>query len=268
VNYGRSIPVIAEELFKSTIREKRFYLAVFYYNVIPLLIMFFTVTQPVVQSGTGIAVFYAHLNTANVIKSVFISFFLGQILLVLMTADHISGEVEMDTFPLLRSKPVYDSEIILGKYLGMLGVMFVLDLPTIIGVFFMNMLRYNADYPEAYFGVLDEVLGVIVILLLLQGMLIALTLIFSVIFSKSLYAILSSLLLIFILSSISGSLGESNNYVSFNWLLDAILPNVFYNLNPINSSIPSGYSLLFTMVGVNLAFLTTATLILRNKELP
>ncbi len=266
-HYGRSIPIIAQELFTSSIREKRFYLAVLYYNVFPILIVLFSVAQPVVQSGTGIALFYAQVNTTDIIKSIFTSFFLGQILLVLLTADQISGEVEQDTFPLLRSKPVYDSEIILGKFSGMLGIMILIDVPTIAIVYVVNLIRYNADYPQAYIGTIDEVIGAIIVVLLLQGIIISFVLVFSTIFSKSLYAILASLLSIFILSSISGSLGEKNNYISFNWLLDATLPEIFYHLEPFSFGVPSLFTFVISLSATIIVFLTSATIILRNKEL-
>ncbi|MHA2169542.1 MAG: ABC transporter permease [Candidatus Kariarchaeaceae archaeon] len=264
--YGRCIPIISQELFRSTIREKRFYLAVFYYNIIPIAIILFSSTQPVVQSGTGIALFYAQRNTMLFIKSIFLSFFLGQILLVLLTADQISGEVEQETFPLLRSKPVYDSEIILGKFIGMIALILILNLPTIIFAYTANLIRYNAEFPMAYIETIDEVVGGIIILILLQSLIISFTLITSAIFSRSLYAILSSLISIFILSSISGSLG-SKNYLSFEWLLDATLPSVFYHLEPLEAAIPHVMVFIGAITGIITLFLMVAILILRKKEL-
>jgi ABC-type transport system involved in multi-copper enzyme maturation permease subunit len=230
------------------------------------VLVIFSIPQPV-QTGTGIALFHAQENTTNIIKSVFTSFFLGQILLVLLTADQISGEVEQETFPLIRSKPVYDSEVILGKFSGMFGVMLLIDIPTITAVYTINLISYKAEYPEAYLGTIDEIIAAILIVLLLQSVIIAFVLVFSSIFARSLYAILASLITIFILSTFSNSLSESNNYISFNWLLDATLPEVFYHLEPIDASIPSAFTIILFIIGAIISFLSIATIVLRNKEL-
>lgn len=265
--YGKSIPVIAKEIFNSTLKEKRFYLALLYYAAFPLLILLITLVQPVIQTGTGNALFEAHTAVRAYILIFYTSFFLGQVFIVLLNADAISGEVEEDTLPLLRSKPVYDSEIVLGKFFGMMGIMALMDIPVLVIIYFSNLIKFKAEFPQAFLYTLDEIIGTIIFVILLQSIIIALTLVFSSIFSRSLYSILSSLLGLFLLSQIAGILGDSNNYISLDWLVRATLPKMLYHLEPLNGSIPSLFSIFAGIIGVIVSLLTTSILILRHKEL-
>jgi ABC-type transport system involved in multi-copper enzyme maturation permease subunit len=265
--YGRSIPIIATELIKSTIKEKRFYLALLYFAAFPLLILLVSNVQPAIQSGTGIALFEAQSAVRNYILAIYLSFFLGQVFIVLLNADAISGEIEEQTLPLLRSKPVYDSEIIFGKFLGMVAIISLLDLPVLLIIYYSNMIKFDADFPMAYIATIDEIFGAIIFLILIQSVIIALTLVFSTMFSRSLYSILSSLLGLFMISQISDLLSDSNNYISFNWLIRATLPKMLYHLEPLESSTPSLASILSGVILVISGLLSTAILILRRKEL-
>ncbi|OLS27198.1 MAG: hypothetical protein HeimC2_13080 [Candidatus Heimdallarchaeota archaeon LC_2] len=267
LKFGGSIPVIAKELFTSTLKEKRFYLALIYYAAFPLLLLSFTFTQPVIQTGTGNALFEAHTTVRDFIFIIYTSFFLGQIFIVLLNADSISGEVEEDTLPLLRSKPVYDSEIVLGKFFGMLGIFALLDIPVLVLIYFTNLIKFQAEFPMAYINTVDEIIGTIVFVILLQSIIISLTLVFSTIFSRSLYSILSSLLGLFVISQIAGTLGDSNNYISFDWLVRATLPKMLYHLEPLDGSTPALITIFMGLFAVITALLSTSILILRNKEL-
>lgn len=266
-NYGRSIPIIASELISSTLKEKRFYLAIIYFVAFPLLILLVGSVGAAIQTGPGIALFQAHTAIRGYISIIYISFFLGQIFIVLLNADAISGEIEENTFPLLRSKPVYDSEIIIGKFLGMLAIISLLDIPILLLIYIVNLARFNADFPITYLSSLDEILGAIFLVILLQSIIISLTLVFSTIFSRSLYAILSSMLGLFVISQIASSLGSSNNYLSFQWLVDAILPKMLYHLEPLENSTPSLLALFMGLIGTIIGLLTIAIMILRQKEL-
>ncbi|MCY3410793.1 MAG: ABC transporter permease subunit [Candidatus Heimdallarchaeota archaeon] len=268
--YGRNINIIALQVFKSTIKEKKFYLAAIYFTIFPIILNLFGDAGQVVFSGSGIALFYAQTVSLSMVKTVFLSFFLGQILIIILTADLIAGEVEMKTFELLRSKPVFDSEIVFGKFLGMMYLLGSMNIPSIIIIYSKYLISLEAEFPGAYMGTLDELLGLIIIVNLLQGMIVALTLLFSTIFAKSLYAILSSLLSLFILSTISDSLlasGAEYNYISMSWLLDAVMPYIFYHLEPLeNVELPSLFGFVMGFMTVILAFLLLAIAILRNRE--
>ncbi len=268
-NYGRNIPIVAKELYSSTIREKKFYLAALYFMAIPVLMNLIAGFGNVVFRGTGIALFYAQTTTLLYFKIFYISL-IGQILLVVLTADQIAGEIEMKTFPLIRSKPIYDSEIVFGKFSGMMMVMVLLDLPAVFITYFYYLIALDAE-SNAYLSTMDEVVGAIVFLLLLQGVIIALTLLFSSMFNKSLYAILGSLLILFTMSTISGNVLTADPtakvYYSFEWILDAFLPYIFYHIEPLEDVIiPSLLSFLLTIVSIIVGLLVSATLILRNKE--
>lgn len=266
-NYGKSIPIIASEIITSTIREKRFYLALVYFVAFPLLILLIGSIAPAIQTGPGIALFEAQSAIRDYIFAIYISFFLGQMLIVLLNADAISGEVEEDTLPLLRSKPVYDSEIILGKFFGMLVIISLLDVPILVLIYVVTLTRYNADFPVTYVETIDELAGAIFLVILLQCIIISLTLVFSTIFNRSLYSILASMLGLFVISQIAGGLGDSDNYLSFPWLVDTILPKMLYHLEPVDKSSPPLLMMFTGLIGTIATLLTFAILILRQKEL-
>jgi ABC-type transport system involved in multi-copper enzyme maturation permease subunit len=266
-NYGRSIPIIASELIKSTLKEKRFYLAIIYFVAFPLLILLITNIQPAIQTGTGVALFEAHGAIRNYVLFIYTSFFLGQVFIVLLNADAISGEVEENTLPLLRSKPIYDSEIIFGKFFGMVVIISLLDFPVLLIIYITNLAKFDAKFPDAYLYGLDEIFGAILFIILIQSVIIALTLVFSTIFSRSLYSILSSLLGLFVIAQIAGALGEANNYISFDWLVNATLPKMLYHLEPLDSSTPSLLTIFMGIITVIASLLISSILILRRKEL-
>lgn len=268
IHYGRSIPIIMADVITSSLKEKRFYLLALYYIFFPVFIFLSSTSSSVVQTGSGIAIFYAHITSVAYIKTFYLSFFLGQILLVILTADLIAGEIESKTFSLLRTKPIYDSEIVLGKFFGIVSIFAILDIPGIFIIYFYNLIHYGAKWPQAYFGTLDELLFVILFLLLLQSVLISITLIFSSIFSRSLYSILGSMLFLFLISTISNNISpSSNNYLSMTWLIDAIFPYFLYNLEPISNPIPSLLEFTIGILVFIMLALTSTIIILRNKEI-
>ncbi|MCH8906918.1 MAG: ABC transporter permease subunit [Candidatus Heimdallarchaeota archaeon] len=267
IGYGSSISTIAEETFLSGIREKRFYLSLLYFTVFPILIFLVQNAGLIVQKGTGIALYQAQIQTASLINIFYASFFLGQVLIVILSADAIAGEIEQDTLSLLRSKPVYDSEIILGKFIGLLAIIFLLESPAFLLIYFFLLVRYEAGSIEVYLGTIDEIIAVLILVLLMQGIIVAMSLMFSTLFSKTLYSILSSMLVLFILSQISGILSNTSNYVSFQWLVNATLPEIFYNIEPIDANLPSLGAFILGFSGIISGLLVLAITILRNREL-
>ena len=268
--YGRNIPIVAKDVISSSIREKRFYLAAIYFILIPVVLnLFNNIGANIVQSGSGIALYYAQTAVLQEFKSIYISFFLGQILLVILASDLIAGEVETGTMSLLKTKPIYDSEIILGKFLGSMGVISILDLPALIYIYFSFLTKLDATWPSAYLGTLDEIIMALIVLLLLQSIVVAMTIMLSTIFAKTLYAILSSLLALFILSTISSSMvaaGEEYNYLSFEWLLDAIMPNVFYHLEPMEIELMGLLPFIGLLILIPGLFLFVSVIFLRRRE--
>lgn len=267
--YGRAIPIIAMELIRSFFKEKRFYIAVFYYVVIPIFLVLVASAQPAIQTGTGIAIYFAQLNSTNYVKTLFLSFFPGQIFLVILSADQIASEYEQDTYPLLYSKPVYESEIIIGKYLGLLGVISLLEAPTLMIIYYSNLVKYSADGVYPYISALDELIIMIIIVILLQGVIIGLSIGISAIFSRSLYAILTSILSLFVISTasdiISGISSDGANYLSFNWLIDAVLPEVFFNLEKLDNGLQL-LPFLGTLTLIIGAIILVSTMVIRKKE--
>jgi len=267
--YGRSVGIVAWNLFRQLIRERRLLLSAVYFIVVPIFLISNSVLTAV-QTGSGIALFYAHRNIENYIRTFYLSFFLGQILIVVLSADQLAGEIEQDTYALLRSKPVRDSEIVIGKFFGLLGVVSLLDLPGYLYIYFYSLITYQADTP-AYIGTIDEIIGGFLLLLLLQSIIIAITLLFSSLFSKNLYSILASLIFIYIISIITGLIQGSNtkivdNYLSIDWLAQAILPSVLYHLEPLESH-PDPVLVILSILAVIAGALGLTTVIMRNREI-
>ena len=97
-NYGKGIIIIASDTFRSFLREKRFYISFAYYFVLPIFLLFLQSGELVVQTGTGIAIYYAQLNTANFVKGLFLTLFPGQIFLAILCSDQIASGIENDTY--------------------------------------------------------------------------------------------------------------------------------------------------------------------------
>ena len=100
-------------------------------------------------------------------------------------------------------------------------------------------------------------------------LIVALAIAISAVFSRSLYAILTSILALFIISTASDIMGgpgtDGTNYISFIWLVDAVLPEVFFNLEPLKNNVAL-FPFLLGSLAVIATILLVATLILRRKE--
>jgi ABC-type transport system involved in multi-copper enzyme maturation permease subunit len=263
------IEIIFRDTFRQFLREKRFYIATLYYIGLPVLLVLFQSTQPVVQTGTGIAIYYAQLNATFYILTIFLTFFPGQVFLVIISADQIAGEFEHGNYVLFNSKPIHHFEIVIGKYLGLIGILSLLQMPTLLFIYYMNLVKYQAEWPIAYITSVDEVLAMLIIVILLQSVILGISLTISAFFDRSLYAILTSILLLFVISIISDNITASEllstNYFSLSWYIDAVLPHVFFNLTKIDDPMPlwTFFSIMISLI----VFLTICTsLILRNRE--
>ncbi len=263
----RNIHIISLDVFFSNIREKKFWLAILYYVVVPLGSMLGGFFIPVIQNGTGIALYQAQFSTTSMITGTFLSFFLGQILIALLTADQIAGDIERGTFTLFRSKPIYEFEVVFGKYFGMLYTLSILSVPVLIINYYTQMFRFGAFWPDAFIHSLDEIIAVAVILVVLLGAVIGLALLTSSVFSKSLHSIITTLLLLFLVDFFGNLLPSNSKYLSLSWYVDVIYPKIFYNLEPVKNS-PDPLMLFFLLIGVNLLFLVVASIILRLRENP
>lgn len=263
--YGKAMLTIAVELITSTIREKKFYLAMLYFVIFPLFIVAVGDLGSAVEHGPGIALYEAHTGTRAFIITFYVSFFLGQIFLVILNADAISGEIEQGTFALLKTKPVHDSEIILGKFTGMLVIVAILDIPTLLIVYFTTLIRFGAKFPTTYIHTIDEIVFTIIIVILIQSIILSMSLLFSTIFNKSLYSILASMLALFLASQFSGLLSSKANYLSFQWLIDAILPSFMYDLPKIEG-IVNAIWIILGVIFTSLIFLISSIIILQQKE--
>ncbi len=261
----REIHIISSDVFKTNIREKKILLAVLYYVLTPLVNLLILSFAPIVQKGNGIAIFQAQFATTELIKNYFVSFFLGQILIALLTADQIAGEVERETLVLVRSKPIHDSSVVIGKYLGMMYTLCLMILPVSVTYYFSVLGIYGATWPDTFLKSLDEILAVAFLIVLMLGVVISLAILASSIFNKSLHAIIATLLGIFGINLLGGSIFDENNYLSLSWYVDAIFPNIFYNLEPLDK-VPNGFYLTSILFAANVVIVSLSSAILINKE--
>lgn len=261
----REIHIVSSDVFQTNIRERKILLAVLYYVFVPIVNLLILSLAPIVQKGTGIAIFQAQFATIELIKTYFVSFFLGQILIALLTADQIAGEVERETLVLLRSKPLHDFSVVVGKYLGMMYTLCLMILPVSIVYYFSVLGIYGASWPWTYLKSLDEIVAASILIVLMLGVVISLAILASSIFNKSLHAIIATLLGIFGINLLGDSVFGENNYLSLSWYVDAIFPHIFYNLEPLED-IPNGLLLTATLLGINVVIVFLSSVILMNKE--
>ncbi|RMG24968.1 MAG: hypothetical protein D6732_23065 [Methanobacteriota archaeon] len=262
----REIHIISMDVFNSNLRERKILLAVLYYVLTPLVNLLVLSFVPIVQKGTGIAIFQAQFATTELIKTYFVSFFLGQILIALLTADQIAGEVERETLVLLRSKPIHDASVVIGKYLGMMYTLCLMILPVSVTYYFSVLGIYGATWPETFVRSLDEILAVAFLIVLMLGVVISLAILASSIFNKSLHAIIATLLGIFGINLLGDAIFGKNNYMSLSWYVDAIFPNIFYNLEPLED-VPNGIYLTALLLSINVIIVFLSSAILINKEI-
>ncbi len=259
------IHIISSDVFSTNIHERKMLLAVLYYVIVPLINLLILSLAPIVQKGTGIAIFQAQFATTELVKNYFVSFFLGQILIALLTADQIAGEFERDTFALLRSKPIHDFSIVIGKFLGMIYTLIVMILPVSIVYYYSLLGIYGAEWPWTYLKSLDEILAISLLIVLMLGSVVGISLLASSIFSKSLHAIIATLLGLFGINLMGDALFGKNNYLALSWYVDAIFPDIFYNLEPLKD-IPNAISLVLILLTANVSFLLVSSIILMNRE--
>ena len=196
--------VISTETFKETLNNKRFYLQAFVFSI-PVLYILFSLGSTPVPTGNAEAIYRAHSELIGVFNSLWI-IWIGEIFIFLLASDAISGEIERDTFRILRTKPIYDYDIVYGKYLGFSLLILALILPLSLIVYYGRMMQYGAS-SHILWSSLDELLGAVAVAWLTLSAYIALALLFSALFSKSLHSIMAGIMAILGIEILIGGSG-------------------------------------------------------------
>jgi ABC-type transport system involved in multi-copper enzyme maturation permease subunit len=255
--------VISTETFKETITNKRFYLQAFVFSM-PILVLLFSLGSKPVTTGNAESIYRAHSELIGVFNSLWM-IWTGEIFVFLLASDAISGEIERDTFRILRTKPIYDYDIVYGKFLGFSLLILALILPLSLIVYYGRMVQYGAS-SNILWSSLDELLGAVIIAWLTLSAYIALALVFSALFSKSLHSIMAGIMAILGIEILVGGTGLDKylpNYVSRN-----LLKNILYGSTSLEDFNGTWWISLLVLLLTNLGLLAICHQLVRRKELP
>ncbi|MHA1912359.1 MAG: ABC transporter permease [Candidatus Kariarchaeaceae archaeon] len=258
--------VISTETFKETMNNKRFYLQAFVFSI-PVLFLLFDLGSEPVTTGNAEAIYRAHSELNGAFNSLWLVW-TGEIFIFLLASDAISGEVERDTFRILRTKPIYDSDIVYGKFLGFSLLTLVLIFPLSIIVYYGRMVQYGAS-ASILWSSLDELLGAIFIAWMTLSAYIALALVFSALFSKSLHAIMAGIMAILGTEILIGGTGIAglDEYLP-NYISRHLLKDVLYGSTTLEKYNGTWWISLLVLLFINLGLLVLCHQIVKRKELP
>lgn len=256
MSFGR-IWAIASNGFREVIRDRILYLI----GLFTLLLLLALRLLPEIAATTQDKIFLDVGLAAIELLSVFVAVFVGTSL--------INKEIEKRTVLVLIPKPVTRAEFIIGKHLGLSGVLAVLMMA--LTVIYLILLSFSKiEYPLA------SILVSTLYLFLKVSLLIAVALLFGV-FTSSILATLLTLA-VYLMGNLSrdivtvGNLSRNSNLESLTQSLYLILPDLS-RLNLKNEAVygilPSPQSLLSNGVyGVfyTVLLLAIAILIFSRRE--
>ncbi|UJG42297.1 MAG: ABC transporter permease [Candidatus Heimdallarchaeum endolithica] len=232
--------IIANHTFNQNLKNKRFYI-IFFYFLLPVFGSIFDVliSEPSYYSGKAYAVYQIHQSLNSTLQVWWMSIF-GQLFIILIASDAISSEFEKGTILSLKSRPISNVDIFLGKFIGIIILSFILVIP---GGFIIYLTQIWTYAPKNFWWVfwhsLDELIVCLLVVILGFVLLLSICFLFSSIFNKSLQATLVSLLVIFAVQLLSSVFSFSDNLMSkFNITryLQHFLNPVLYNVNTITTS--------------------------------
>ena len=109
---------------------------------------------PVVPSGPGLGTLYRNgLVSGFTLMGLYAVNFLAIVMAVLATADTLSGEIGSGTIQALVSKPLRRAEIVLGKWLGLAGLLGLYLLLMAGGIMLIAYVLTRFMVPHAFAGV-------------------------------------------------------------------------------------------------------------------
>jgi len=158
----------------------------------------------------------------------------AQILVILLASELLAGEYENETFKLLITKPVKKSEIVLGKWLAFFVSMVLINLLPVLLLALLICLVYGG-YWDAFFAIFSYDLWVgeltVVIGLTVVG---TFTLLLSSLLSKSLYAALTSFVIILLYQIFIPQITwfENPSQYTLSYQLGVILEEMGFVISP------------------------------------
>lgn len=262
--------LIASSTIAQLIRNKRFYI-VFIYFLLPVLgtIIEAIIPENVLLTGKAQAVYHIHTALYNTYSVWWLSVF-GELFIILLTSDLIASEFEKGTILSLKSRPISDTDIFIGKLLGSIAIILAMIFPSSLVVYCTQIAIYA---PKNFFWVfwhsLDELLISNLIVLLGILLILAISFFFSAIFSKSLQAILISLLTVFSIELLSLIFSFASNFftkLNIIYYLNKFLEPIFYNIRVSNASSAPIASSLIGFLLLIIVLLGAGFLIFKRKE--
>jgi len=181
----------------------------------------------------------------------------------------LAGEYENETFKLLITKPVKKSEIVLGKWLAFLVSIVLINLLPVLLLALLICLIYRGGW-DAFIAILSYDLWVgeltVVIGLTTVG---TFTLLFSALLSKSLYAALSSVVIILLSQIFVPQVTWFENPLQYtlSYQLGVILEEMGFVISPVGRLYEGDiYVTLPVFYTLNLLLLTAAIISTFFKE--
>lgn len=262
--------VIYSDVVKDSFSGKRFLLVLVYFAA-PLLGVFLSALDDVLNRGVGIGIYWAQSGTHDLVTGGFFGWtgLVGQMFIALLAADLVAGEVERGTFPMLKSKPVKDLEIVLGKYLGSLTVLLILMTPVVFIHYIVIYIQYSDDVMVLLCS-LDEIAAVAFLAVLVSGVISGIALSFSCFVRKSLHAVMLSLVGIFGLAFLPSVVGDSVSWIdqlSLNYQASYLISEVFYNVETTAKVDMDAWGVMLIFFGVHALLIFISWLGVSQKEL-
>ncbi|NJM68797.1 MAG: ABC transporter permease subunit [Scytonema sp. RU_4_4] len=167
MNFGR-VSVLASHVFREVVRDRIFYVIVFYALILAAALLLL----PKFAASTEDKMFLDFGLAAMSVFSLIVAIFVGAAL--------INKEIEKRTVLILIAKPLNRSELIVGKYFGLLAALAVLI--AAMTLIYLGFLQFrNIPYPKA------SIVLAVVFLFLQSSLITAVALTLSV-FTSSLLA--------------------------------------------------------------------------------
>ncbi len=200
-----NIFIIAAKEFRDYIKSKRFILVGILYAVMALAIIGITMLMFNDYKSAGMA---AEFKPSTVLSLMDVLNIILVLLAVIITADTISVEKKDRTIYQLLSKPVERSTVVLGKFVGCLGVVsFFFASSSLLAYILVAIL--TGVHPSV--GDLMSILEVVVFMILLFSVYVALGILISTVTKNPLISILGGIIAwmaLFFSNTIGGMIGN------------------------------------------------------------
>ena len=275
-NFLRSIPekvygikafTIASMEFSTFVKTKKFF-AIFLVILFPIIVAYF----PPIENISSISTqeFLRHFE--QTLSDPLLNFWAGiptQVVAAMIASELIAGEIDKETLKLLFTKPIRKISIIMGKFVAYLAILLSLFASVLAIYSIYYVLMYEKGYEEIVAILFGPYWWSLAIILLCISFVGSISIAFSSLFKKPLYAALVTILLIVGVQLFSGLvpfITDSQKY-TFTYQLGVILEEVFYL---VGSNIYRGdpyLSVTFFIVSTIIA-LTVAEIALIKKEVP